>query len=234
MKQNNCINILMVELCDSTYNGVYNFIKDRTSIKLIKAQKPFKIEGFININKKVDLYIIDVSFFDLLDKSKTGYDLIYSIRKKDASAKILVYTLADRVWNIQHFIRLKINGAVHKSSPLSELVNGIDSILAGEEYYCPRFSKLMSKNNRLDPDSYMLNFSLSDLEVSIIRYAAEGMTSKEIASKTNKSINTITDNRKRLFLKFGVNTMEELLVKALTNGFPLKCSKNVFKESIIF
>ena len=69
------------------------------------------------------------------------------------------------------------------------------------------------------------------MEITIIRCAASGMTSKEISSYMKRSINTIMDYRKKLFLKFGVNSMEHLLMKAFFNGFPMESNKNIFNPN---
>ena len=194
------------------YNTVIGELKDATSLD------------------DYDLFIVDVNVCDFKKEGITGSDIIYSIKKRVSNAKILAYTMADRIWDIRSLLNLGVNGLVYKGSTELELSEAVVTLMKGDKYYCSHFRQMMVENNYLNPDSYLLKCKLNPMEVAIIRCAAYGMTSKEISSYMKRSINTIMDYRKRLFVKFGVNSMEQLLMKAFSNGFPLKSNKNIFEH----
>ena len=142
-------------------------------------------------------------------------------------AKIIVYTLSQGVWYIKRMEELRVNAMVHKKDSLKDLYTAIIEVLHGNTLICRIFRILSTPNNSYNRDSHLLTCSLKPMEVLIIRCAAKGMTSREIANTYNRSINTVMDYRKKLFIKFNVNCMEELLSKAIRNGFPLREYKDL-------
>ena len=224
-------NIAVFESCSLTYVGLSLCIKNRLSKAIVNITKISTIKELLNSKLDYNLFIIDVNLCDFKKQGITGYDIIYSIKKRISNAKILVYTMADKIWDIKYLVKQGVNGLVYKGSTKAEFLEAITTALKGEKYFCSHFRQMMVENNYLNPDSYLLKCKLNPMEITIIRCAASGMTSKEISSYMKRSINTIMDYRKKLFLKFGVNSMEHLLMKAFFNGFPMESNKNIFNPN---
>jgi len=62
------------------------------------------------------------------------------------------------------------------------------------------------------------NTYLTGSEIEIVRLIAEGMTTKEIASRKNVSFHTIMTHRKNIFRKLKVNNASELVMYAIRSG----------------
>jgi DNA-binding NarL/FixJ family response regulator len=60
--------------------------------------------------------------------------------------------------------------------------------------------------------------TLTTAEIDIVKLIAEGMTTKEIASKKNVSFHTIMTHRKNIFRKARVNNASELVMFAIRSG----------------
>lgn len=230
MSSKSIFNIAVFESCSLTYYGISFYIKNKLPNSIVNIVKISTIKKLFKSNLDYDLFIVDVNVCDFKKEGITGSDIIYSIKKRVSNAKILAYTMADRIWDIRSLLNLGVNGLVYKGSTELELLEAVTTLMKGDKYYCSHFRQMMVENNYLNPDSYLLKCKLNPMEVAIIRCAAYGMTSKEISSYMKRSINTIMDYRKRLFVKFGVNSMEQLLMKAFSNGFPLKSNKNIFEH----
>ena len=228
----NNLDILMIDACDSTYLGVDYYLNKRLAVNLQHLDNFDKFHNYINSINKYDLFIIDIRTFTTNPDEINGFDLLYTIRKHNKKAKIIVYTLCEGVWYIKRMKELKVNAMVHKKDSLKDLYSAVVEVLQGNTYICRTFRTISTPNNCYNTDSHLLSCSLNPMETLIIRCAAKGMTSREIANTYNRSVNTIMDYRKKLFVKFNVNSMEELLSKALRNGFPLRPVKEIMDTTV--
>ena len=60
---------------------------------------------------------------------------------------------------------------------------------------------------------------LTDSEMEIVRLIAEGLTTKEIASRKYISFHTVITHRKNIFRKLGVSSVSELIMYAIKAGW---------------
>lgn len=104
------------------------------------------------------------------------------------------------------------------------LQNAVLAMFRDEKYICERFRYISIPNNDLNPDSHLLDddLDLKDSEIQIIQLLAKGVDYKGIADETHYSKKSIPKIKSRIFNKFTVNSLPELLIKAITNGFPVK------------
>ncbi|MBF0651481.1 response regulator transcription factor [Dysgonomonas sp. GY75] len=187
--------------------NVMTFSEGIPALKQIQAQK-------------YDVYIIDIELQDI-----GGLKLVKKIREYDSEAKIIIYTKHEGIWDIINYKAANVNGIVLKGPDLEPLKSAIDAVLDGEKYICERFRYLSVPYNDLNPDSHLLNeidISFRDSEMEIIQLLAKGKTYKEISKETPYKENSVPKTKARIFDKFSVNSSEELITKALTNGFPVR------------
>lgn len=214
-------NILMIDTAPLSLIGIKTILSKISNID-IHTTTTSDIFRLINTYPLIyDVYILDIRLEGETKNCLKGIKLIELLQKKQKNARIIVYTLCEGTWHIKQYQRLNINGIIHKTAAVSTIKQGIFSVINNEKYVCPHFRRLLKSNNNINQDSFLLETNLNIIEMEIIRLAAQGYTSKEIAHKLERSIHTIIDYRKQLFLKFNVNTMEELIVKAIRNGFPI-------------
>lgn len=166
-----------------------------------------------------DAYIIDMELQDI-----SGMALIKKIKESNANAKIIIYTQHQGVWDIINFKIAEVDGIVIKGPDMQPLQNAVLAIFRGENYICEKFRYISIPNNDLNPDSHLLddNIDLKDSEIQIIQLLAKGVDYKGIADETHYAQKSIPKIKARIFKKFTVNSVPELLIKAITNGFPVK------------
>jgi DNA-binding NarL/FixJ family response regulator len=56
-------------------------------------------------------------------------------------------------------------------------------------------------------------------EMEIVKLIAEGLTTKEIASRKYISFHTVITHRKNIFRKLGVSSVSELIMYAIKSGW---------------
>lgn len=60
---------------------------------------------------------------------------------------------------------------------------------------------------------------LSQREIEVLRFVAQGLLNKEIADRLNISINTVLSHRKNITAKLGIKSASALSVYAIINGY---------------
>jgi len=161
-----------------------------------------------------DLLITDLEMPDV-----SGYELIEGLRRINKNLLVIVHTFHDEVMVLKKLIDLKVNGIVVKSARLNAIIQAVELVLDGDTYYDSAIRSTIKELIVLDGKD---NLSVKELEV--LRAICLGETTKEIAQRTNKSVNTIETHRKNIFSKLDVKNTAQLIMKAFQLGIIGKLS----------
>jgi DNA-binding NarL/FixJ family response regulator len=159
-----------------------------------------------------DVYIIDLKLPDM-----DGFELIENIRKVHPNAKILVCTMNEDVWIINRLLRSQVNGIVFKNSPLEHIGKALQKIVAGSEYYCPRFTVLKEHYEEYRKNAGSRTMQLTNREMESLGYIVKGLNTHEIALQMCVSDSCVEYFRKNLFEKTGVRNVAQLVAYAYEN-----------------
>lgn len=163
--------------------------------------------------EKYDLHIIDLQL-----KEMSGFELMQTIRKHDANARIIVSTMHEEIWNVNRLVEMDVDGIVLKSSAALHIVKAVQSVLSGDRYFCPRFSHVKNLYASQCSSRLKRRVTLTSQEKHILEYIVNGDTTREMSKKLSLSENTIETHRKNLFLKLGVRNVAQLVSVALHAG----------------
>ncbi|MBV4465850.1 response regulator transcription factor [Pseudomonas sp. SWRI79] len=159
-----------------------------------------------------DLLICDYSFED--DEEPDGLLLLERIRRLYPDIKIMLLTAHDDLVIVQRAIRIGIDGFLSKSSgDFSALPAVIARVLQGEKYLDPDTSKMLVQHmmsNNL-PTSTLSTTQLTARELEVVRMFARGMSVTDIAQQTDRSVKTISTQKKKAMLKLGAENDVELV-----------------------
>lgn len=167
-------------------------------------------------NKKFDLYILDLGFRTETNIDIRQIDYIREIGQIDPKAKIIVFTMREDFAMVSLLSKLRqVKGIVLKGPEKKYLQEAAKVVLAGGSYLCPRF-KILDKRS----ESYRVNLKLknglpTEMEITILRMIAKGMTSECIARKLGYKTSTIISYRRDLKEKLNVDTSNDMIVLGL-------------------
>jgi len=158
----------------------------------------------------------DVVIMDVSMPGRGGIDSIEHIRRFDADARILVFTMHDEaVYALQAF-RAGARGYVTKSSAPDLLVSAVRDVAAGRVVICPEISEALALD-RLREEKTGLE-DLSPREFEIFRMILGAKSTDEIASALNVSRKTVANYHYSIKSKLGVASDIELLYLGLRRG----------------
>ncbi|MGE2337695.1 fimbria biosynthesis transcriptional regulator FimZ [Enterobacter hormaechei] len=155
-------------------------------------------------NHPIDLVILDIEM-----TGTDGFVLLKRIRNLNKDIKILFLSSKSEAFYAGRAIRAGANGFVSKRKDLGEIYNAVEMILTGYSFFpSETFSFINHIGSRTGA---AVDMPLSNREVTVLRYLANGLSNKEIADQLLLSNKTISAHKSNIFSKLGVQSIVELI-----------------------
>ncbi|KLW07987.1 fimbria biosynthesis transcriptional regulator FimZ [Enterobacter hormaechei] len=155
-------------------------------------------------NHPIDLVILDIEM-----TGTDGFVLLKRIRNLNKEIKVLFLSSKSEAFYAGRAIRAGANGFVSKRKDLGEIYNAVEMILTGYSFFP---SETLSFINHLGSRTgAAVDMPLSNREVTVLRYLANGLSNKEIADQLLLSNKTISAHKSNIFSKLGVQSIVELI-----------------------
>ncbi|WP_436853005.1 fimbria biosynthesis transcriptional regulator FimZ [Enterobacter hormaechei] len=155
-------------------------------------------------NHPIDLVILDIEM-----TGTDGFVLLKRIRNLNKDIKVLFLSSKSEAFYAGRAIRAGANGFVSKRKDLGEIYNAVEMILTGYSFFP---SETLSFINHLGSRTgAAVDMPLSNREVTVLRYLANGLSNKEIADQLLLSNKTISAHKSNVFSKLGVQSIVELI-----------------------
>jgi DNA-binding NarL/FixJ family response regulator len=160
----------------------------------------------------------DAVVLDLTLKDVNGLDLLKEIHTKHPSVAVLVLSMHEEMIYAERALRAGALGYVHKEEAIEKVVMALKEILAGNIYATESVkAKLLRKITRAKSsheDDPVLD-RLSDRELDVFRLLGQGMTTRTIAEKWNRSVKTIETYRANIKRKLDLDNSAALVKEAV-------------------
>jgi DNA-binding NarL/FixJ family response regulator len=160
-----------------------------------------------------DVYVVDISL-----KQGDGIDLIKRIRARDASARVVVWSMHQESLYAERALRAGALAYVHKGRATREILQAIRLALAGKVYLGEDASarllgRLVGAGGR--PAERAPVESLTDRELEVFRLMGQGRTTEQVAEAMHVSPKTVETHRARIKEKLGLSNITELIQRAV-------------------
>jgi DNA-binding NarL/FixJ family response regulator len=171
-------------------------------------------EGLLNEIAKGDasVLIIDYQLFDFSELKE-----MVEIQKKALGLGVLILSDNQNAEDISKLVDWGFSNYLLKKCTEHELIEAFNSTLNSKKYFSSEILDILfekKSQGRLISEQGKLTSS----ETEIVRMIAQGLTTKEIASRKFLSFHTIITHRKNIFRKLGITNSSELLMYAIRNG----------------
>jgi DNA-binding NarL/FixJ family response regulator len=198
--------VLIVEDHQVVADGLAALINDQKDMKVVGKAGTVADSVAQAAELKPDLVLVD---FRLTDG--TGADAATAIRQMRPETKLIFLTREDS--DAARFAALEAgaSGFIHKSRAAQEVVDAIRTVAEGGNLFTPRgIAQLIS--NRREIETQLDRLTTREKEV--LRLMAEGIASRDIASKLGISYTTVRTHIRSLGSKLGVHSKLEAIIKA--------------------
>ncbi|MEM9481452.1 MAG: response regulator transcription factor, partial [Verrucomicrobiota bacterium] len=156
-----------------------------------------------------EVMVLDVGLPDC-----NGLDLAKSILEAAPATKVVMLTMHDEPELFELAMDRGLSGYVLKEDAVSNLVNCLETVMAGKKFVSPSLAPLLVERfemrKRLERDRPGLE-SLSPAERRVLKLISQNMTTKEIASSLSLSPRTIDNHRARICQKLDLRGVHALV-----------------------
>src|SRR5205807_1027569 len=163
----------------------------------------------------VDLAILDVSMPRL-----TGLQATAELRRRRASARVLILSVHDNEQYFFEALRAGASGYVLKSAANRDLVDACRAAMRGEPFLYPRAVTALVREylEQARRGEEVPEDPLTPRELQVVKLIAEGFTSDEIAKELVISRKTVDRHRANVLQKLGMRNVAEVTRYAIRRG----------------
>ncbi len=161
-------------------------------------------EAMLEQNSDIDVLILDVGMPD-----GNSLDYVETWKDRYPDVRILVLSTYAEAAVINRALSCGADGYVLKTSGKEELLDGIASVMKGEQYICPEVVEILKLHPMLDV------VELTPREREVLKLIVEGYSIKMIADRLCLGFETVHSYYKYLKLKLGVPNTAALVRVAM-------------------
>ena len=164
---------------------------------------------------KIDVLILDISMPEM-----SGLDVLDALKEAGISQNVLMLTMHDQVKFIKDAIAKGAIGYVLKSTSKTMLMEAIQKVANGENFYDPRLTAILLNDPKEASQKKQAELvKLTPREIDILKLIAQNKKTKEIAEILFISVNTVQSHKKNLYSKLNIHSVSELVTYAFRCGF---------------
>lgn len=190
--------------------GLKNILGNNDSIDVVEC---FKNVSEMNAGLKkqpVDILLLDINLADI-----NSIELIKPLKKKYGNLQIIMLSVHNELPVINSTLAEGALGYIQKNASLSEILEGINTVYAGNRFLCSQTKAVLDKKS---PDGLNQVPKLTRREKEILAEAAKGLTTNQMAEKLFISPHTVESHRKNLIEKFQTSNLSSAIKLAIEYG----------------
>jgi len=164
----------------------------------------------------------DIVIMDIVMPVMNGVEATRQIRQLYPDVAVLVLSAFSDIRYIVDLLEAGARGYLLKSSAGKELVKAIRAVRAGESVLDPEVThKLVQRLASLSrtPEEREAGAQLTARELEILKWAARGLSNKEISEKLFISLRTVKAHLTNIFNKLSCGSRTDAIIRGLKQGY---------------
>jgi two-component system response regulator NreC len=157
----------------------------------------------------------DVVLMDISMPGTNGLEATKEIRQEFPGIRVLVLSQHESREYVLPLLRAGAAGYISKRARATELVEAIRAVFYEGAFLPPGIARTVV--NGVAPDSAS-HPRLTERELQVVRFVADGLSSREIAARLCLSVKTVDTHRANILEKIGVHSSAALIKYAIREG----------------
>ncbi len=171
--------------------------------------------GKVVLEKLADLEV-DIVLLDINMPEMNGVETCRQIMRKHPDVKVIAISMYKQSSYVKRMKSYGARGYILKDDSAEEMIEAIQKVHEGNEYYSSQLMELLRTNVLRGQDE--INPNITDREKQVLQLISEGFSNKEICAKLFLSVHTVDSHRKKLLSKYNAKNTAELVKKAMDQG----------------
>lgn len=199
------IRIVVADDLPALRRGLGALFKARKGMRLLGATENAAETLALIARRKPDVLVLDAAL-----QGARGVGLVRALRAKHPKLGVVVYGLEDEDKLAAAALKAGANGFVSKRGPEEELLRAVQAAAQGRRYLSPALAERIVREMEV-PEEAPPHQALSERELDVLCFLAEGKRPSEIAELLGLSAKTIHTHRARIFEKLELRTTVDLV-----------------------
>lgn len=211
--------VLLIE-DHASFRQAMAFMFDRKPNFTVVGQAGSLAEGYEVLRKlpgRVDIAVVDIGLPD-----GRGIELIRELSRTQPGVTTLVLSASLDPTEFAEAVEAGASGVLHKSSTLSEIVDAVLSLKAGDALLSPeetiKMLRMASRKRHEEERAQRAIESLTPREREVLQALGEGLDSKDIAKKLSITVETERTHMVNIMGKLDVHSRLQALWFAVRHG----------------
>ena len=167
-----------------------------------------EVEALADVRSAVETHEPDVLVVDYALPDGDTFAISTWLRKRYDDLRVIVLTGMQSPLVLQSLADSVIDGILHKTGDVRELVEAIRAVDEGRRYVSRDIADRIAETA----------VDLTERELQTLALVVQGLPRSEVAERLGISVETVKSHRKRLMAKLGVHTTAALVDKARVLG----------------
>lgn len=208
------INILIADDHQIVTDGLKTIIEDSPQLHVSATAINGKEAIEICQTLQIDVVLMDIDM-----PIMNGIEATQKLKSIKPEIKVLILSMHNEKGIIQTVVDAGADGYILKNSSQSELLEAINKIKQGENFFSSEVTMTLLSKSKASPnseDEELVN-SLTEREIEILKLISEGYSNKEIGDRLFISHRTVDTHRTNLMKKIDVHNIAGLIRFAMRN-----------------
>ena len=197
--------------------GMHNLLEKEKDFELVgeaaDGEEAVRLAGKL----KPDIVIMDIVMPKL-----NGIEATRQIKQVSPATALLILTAYSDIRYIIGLLEAGACGYLLKNSPGKDVIRAIRAVRSGESVLDSEVTrKLVQRLASLSksPDEREASGQLTSREIEILKWAARGLSNKELSEKLFISLRTVKAHMTNIFNKLGCSSRTDAIIKGLKQGY---------------
>jgi NarL family two-component system response regulator LiaR len=164
----------------------------------------------------------DIVIMDIVMPKLNGIEATKQIKQVSPSTALLILTAYSDIRYIIGLLEAGSCGYLLKNSPGKDVIRAIRAVRSGESVLDSEVTrKLVQRLASLSksPEEREACGQLTSREIEILKWAARGLSNKELSEKLFISLRTVKAHMTNIFNKLGCSSRTDAIIKGLKQGY---------------
>lgn len=200
---------IRIALCDDhavVRSGLRRILEAEPDFEVIAEAGTAEEAVAVARDTQPDVFVMDVGLPD-----RSGIAATADVSQVSPATKVLVLSVHDDVAYLRRAFEAGAAGYLVKEAADVELVQAVRQVAAGRQYVHPSLGAALLAPDAATARPAGPGGELSEREVEILGFIADGLTNGEIAERLYVSVRTVETHRAHIHQKLDVRTRAELV-----------------------
>ena len=209
------IKILLADDHKITRDGLKSLLESQSNMIVIGEAENGRQAVRLAVDLVPDVVVMDINMPEL-----NGIEATRQIVAELPNTKIIALSMYSDKRYVVGMLKAGVSGYLLKNCAFDELVAAISAVVANQNYMSPKIADTVMKDyaNILESSDASPVALLTAREREVLQLIAEGLKTKDIASRIHVSVKTVETHRQQVMRKLNAKSVAELTKIALREG----------------